>query len=80
MTLMLKLDLHMVKIFLCSKYEVPGFSDLTVKAWTNTHTHKPGWKYYLSAYPDSIYTKISEAFLPFWNIHAHDLTADKSDT
>ena len=38
MTLILKLDLDMVKMYLYTKYEVPSFSGSKVIAWTDTQT------------------------------------------
>ena len=38
MTLILKFDLDMVKMYLYTENEVPGFSSSKVIAWTQTHT------------------------------------------
>ena len=60
MTLILKFNLDMVKMYLYTKNEVPSCSGSEVIAWTDTQTdtqpHEqadwPEWNYYLSTYED----------------------------
>ena len=52
MTLILNLDLDMVKMYLYAKFEIPSISHSKVTAWTDTQTDRPDWNYYLSAYAD----------------------------
>ena len=40
MTLVLKLDLDIIKMYVCTKNEVPIFSSLKVIIWTNTQTDR----------------------------------------
>ena len=48
MTLILKLDLEMVKMYLYSENEIPSYSSSKVIIWTD----RPDWNYYLSAHAD----------------------------
>ena len=38
MTLVLKLDLDIVQMYVCTKNEAPTFNGSKVTAWTDTHT------------------------------------------
>ena len=40
MTLVLKLDLDMVKMYLNTENEIPNFSGLKVISWTDIHTDR----------------------------------------
>ena len=55
MTLILKLDLDMVKMYLHTKNEVSMSKGLKVIAWTDKQTHRHDWKHYLPAYADGNY-------------------------
>ena len=52
MTLILKSDLNIGKMYLYTKNEVPSINHSKVTAWTDTQTDRPDWNYYLSAYTD----------------------------
>ena len=53
MTLVLKLDLDMVKMYVYTKNEVLSFSSSKVITQTDRHIDRPKWNYYLSANADS---------------------------
>ena len=40
MTLILKLDLDIVKMYVCTKNEAPTFNGSKVLAWTDRHTER----------------------------------------
>ena len=47
MTLVLKLDLDIIKMYVCTKDEVPIFSSSKVNIWTDRQTDRLNWNYYL---------------------------------
>ena len=50
MTMKFKLDQHMIKMYLHTENEVHSHSSSKVTAWTDRHTDRPNWNYYISAY------------------------------
>ena len=67
MTLILKLGLDMVKMYLYAENELPSCIGSKVIAWTDRHTDRqtdtqtdrPYWNYYLSAYADGNNARIN---------------------
>ena len=63
MTLVLKHNLNIVKMYVYTENEAPTFNGSKLTAWTDTQTHKQthrqmhrlDWNYYLSVYADSKY-------------------------
>ena len=47
MTLVVKLDLGIIKMYVCTKNEVPTFSSSKVIIWTDRQTDRLNWNYYL---------------------------------
>ena len=63
MALLLKFDLDIVKMYMCTKDEAPTFNSSKVIVWTDTQTDtdrqtdRLDWSYYLSSYADGKYLK-----------------------
>ena len=70
MTLILKLDLDMVKIYMHTKNEVSMWRSSKVIAWIDRQTHRHDWKYYLPRYCYKFIPNITKLFKAIWTMEA----------